>query len=145
MTRLQLNVGHAHKVTPRELVGAIAGECGIPGRCIGAIDIQDRFCVVEIAEELADDVLAVLNDRVFISGARVAAKKDGSAGTSAPRKPFAPGTRRQHPGKFGKKPRGATTGRKLYRDPTHKPEAAAPHEERASERPLKRRPNTEDY
>ena len=31
-----------------------------------------------------------------------------------PRKPFAPGQRRQRPGKFGKKPRGATLGRKAY-------------------------------
>ena len=84
MTGIRLNVGHMHGVTPREIVGAIAGECGIPGRCIGAIDIRNDSCVVDIAGNLADDVLAVLNTRVFISGTRVEAKKsDGTAGSSS--------------------------------------------------------------
>ncbi len=129
MTGIRLNVGHMHGVTPREIVGAIAGECGIPGRCIGAIDIRNDSCVVDIAGNLADDVLAVLNTRVFISGTRVEAKKsDGTAGSSS-RGPLAPGGRRQHSGKFGKKPRGATTGRKLYREPTRRPESSPQREE----------------
>ena len=53
MTGIRLNVGHMHGVTPREIVGAIAGECGIPGRCIGAIDIRNDSCVVDIAGNLA--------------------------------------------------------------------------------------------
>ena len=101
MARLQLNVGRMHNVTPRALVGAITGESGIQGRNIGAIVIQNRFSVVEVAVELADDVLNVLNGGVFISGVKIAAKLDGEAPHA--RKPFTPGTRRQHPGKFGKK------------------------------------------
>lgn len=129
MTGIRLNVGHAHGVTPREIVGAIAGECGIPGRCIGAINIRNDSCVVDIVENLADSVLAVLNTRVFISGTRVEAKKnDGTAGSSS-RRPFAPAGRRQHSGKFGKKPRGATTGRKLYREPGRRQESSAWHED----------------
>lgn len=140
MTGIRLNVGHMHGVTPREIVGAIAGECGIPGRCIGAIDIRNDSCVVDIAGNLADDVLAVLNTRVFISGTRVEAKKsDGTAGSSS-RGPLAPGGRRQHSGKFGKKPRGATTGRKLYREPTRRPESSL----RREESPLRKKRLEED-
>ncbi len=108
MTRLQLNVGHTHKATPRELVGAITGESGISSRNIGAISINKNFCVVEISQDVADDVLAVLNRGVFIAGIRVAAKVDSSKPVySRPRKPFAPGTRRQAPGKYGKKGRNS--------------------------------------
>lgn len=57
MRTLQISVGHAHDVTPRALVGAITGESGIPGRSIGAIDIRKNFCLVEVAADLAEQVL----------------------------------------------------------------------------------------
>ena len=107
MTKLHVNVGHMHKVTPRELVGAITGETGISSRHIGAISIQKGFCLVEISSDMAEDVMSVLNRGVFIAGTRVAAKMDsGRPGTPRPRKPGAPGARRQPPARYGKKPRG---------------------------------------
>ena len=112
MRRLHVNVGHVHNVTPRALVGAITGESGIPGRANGAIDIQKSFSAVDIAAELADHVLAVLNKGVFISGVRISAKEDDGTDAGS-RKPFAP-SRHAYPKKFGKKPRGATSGRKAY-------------------------------
>ena len=114
MSRLHIDVGQAHDVTPRALVGAITGESGIPGRSVGAIDIQNNFSIVEISAELAAHVLATLNTGVFISGVQVSAKAADETDSPHPRKPFAPGQRRQRPGKFGKKPRGATLGRKAY-------------------------------
>ena len=114
MSRLHIDVGQAHDVTPRALVGAITGESGIPGRSVGAIDIQNNFSIVEISAELAAHVLATLNKGVFISGVKVSAKAADETDSPHPRKPFAPGQRRQRPGKFGKKPRGATLGRKAY-------------------------------
>lgn len=107
MTKLQINAGHMHKVSPRELVGAIANECGVSSRDIGAISIRKQFSVVEVAAELADQVLAALNKGVFICGTRISAKADNSAaGTPYPRKTFGPGARRRQPGAYGKKPRG---------------------------------------
>lgn len=115
MSRLHIDVGRAHDVTPRALVGAITGESGIPGRSVGAIDIQNDFSIVEISAEVAAHVLATLNNKgVFISGVKVSAKAADETDSPHPRKPFAPGQRRQRPGKFGKKPRGATLGRKAY-------------------------------
>lgn len=113
MRKLQLNVGHAHRVAPGQVVGAITGECGIPSSAIGAISIQPHCSLVEIAEDVADDVLAVLQKGVFICGIRVTARADSGKGTMTPtRKRFA-GARRQHPGKFGKKMR---TGKEATRD-----------------------------
>ena len=137
MTRLHINVGHAHKVSPGEMVGAITGECGIPGRSIGAISIQNHFSLVEVQSDLADDVLTVLNRGVFIAGTRVTAKQDSGAGGPYQRKNFGPGARAprgprpgyparnpreggnaagggkrfSHPDKWGRKPRGAEDDR----------------------------------
>ncbi len=74
MVRLFFNVGSKMQVAPRDLVGAIAGETGIPGRSIGAIEIHDRFSFVEVAPELADDVMNVMNGSQ-IRGFRVAVEK----------------------------------------------------------------------
>lgn len=88
-------------------MGAIANECGVSSRDIGAISIRKQFSVVEVAAELADQVLAALNKGVFICGTRISAKADNSAaGTPYPRKTFGPGARRRQPGAYGKKPRG---------------------------------------
>jgi ATP-dependent RNA helicase DeaD len=74
MTRLFFNVGSKMQVAPRDIVGAVAGEAGIPGRSIGAIEIHDRFSFVEVASELADDVMAVMNGSQ-IRGFRVAVER----------------------------------------------------------------------
>ncbi len=57
MVRLWLNVGAAHGIRPRDIVGAIAGETGIPGRAIGAIEIQPQQTFVDVAERHATQVL----------------------------------------------------------------------------------------
>ncbi len=74
MVRLFFNVGAKMQVAPRDLVGAIAGEAGIPGRSIGAIEIHDRFSFVEVPPDLADDVMNVMNGSQ-IRGFRVAVEK----------------------------------------------------------------------
>ncbi len=57
MVRLWLNVGEAHGIRPRDIVGAIAGESGIPGRAIGAIEIHPQQTFVDVAEQHAAEVL----------------------------------------------------------------------------------------
>jgi ATP-dependent RNA helicase DeaD len=57
MVRLWLNVGAAHGIRPRDIVGAIAGETGIPGRAIGPIEIQPQQTFVDVAERHAGQVL----------------------------------------------------------------------------------------
>lgn len=48
MTRLFIGAGREAGLRPSDIVGAIANEAGIASRRIGAIDISDRFCLVEV-------------------------------------------------------------------------------------------------
>jgi ATP-dependent RNA helicase DeaD len=57
MVRILLDVGKAHGVRPGDVVGAIAGEAGIPGRSIGAIDIRTNQTFVDVKEDHAEKVL----------------------------------------------------------------------------------------
>jgi ATP-dependent RNA helicase DeaD len=59
-TRLFVGAGRAAGVRPQDLVGAIAGESRLSGRDIGAIEISDRFSLVEVPESTADEVIAAL-------------------------------------------------------------------------------------
>ena len=57
MVRLFIDAGRNAGVRPADIVGAIAGETGLPGQAIGAIDLYDRFAFVEVPAESADQVL----------------------------------------------------------------------------------------
>jgi ATP-dependent RNA helicase DeaD len=57
MVRLFLDAGRRSGVRPADIVGAIANEAGIPGREIGAIDIHDRFSLVEVPARFERQVL----------------------------------------------------------------------------------------
>ncbi len=60
MTRLFVGAGRAAGIRPQDLVGAIAGETSLSGRDIGAIEIADRFSLVEVPEAAADEVVAAM-------------------------------------------------------------------------------------
>jgi len=59
-TRLFVGTGRSAGVRPQDLVGAITGKSNLSGRDIGAIEIADRFSLVEVPEAAADDVVAAL-------------------------------------------------------------------------------------
>ena len=61
MVRLFINVGRKANVGPREIVGAITGECGIEGDMIGGIDIYDKFSFVEIPRDFVEHVIKKMN------------------------------------------------------------------------------------
>jgi len=75
MVRLYINAGREAGVRPQDLVGAITGEAGITGRQVGAIDIADRFSLVEVPEELAEEVMTALEGRQ-IRGKRIRLRHD---------------------------------------------------------------------
>jgi len=60
MTKLFVGAGRSAGIRPQDLVGAIAGETRLSGRDIGAIEIADRFTLVEVPESAADEVVAAL-------------------------------------------------------------------------------------
>jgi ATP-dependent RNA helicase DeaD len=65
MVRFFLSVGRMHNVAPKDIVGAIAGETGIPGKAIGAIRILDSYSFVEIPREYATEVYTIMKDRTI--------------------------------------------------------------------------------
>jgi ATP-dependent RNA helicase DeaD len=75
MARLFISLGREAGITPRDLVGAIANEAGLPGRDISGIEVTDRFSLVEVPEEAADFVVEALNG-VRMRGRRVAVRRD---------------------------------------------------------------------
>ena len=74
-TRLYIGAGRKAKVRPGDLVGAIANEAGIDAGAIGAVRITDRYSLVEVPEEVADDVIAALQ-ATTIKGKRVQVRRD---------------------------------------------------------------------
>jgi ATP-dependent RNA helicase DeaD len=57
MVRLFLDIGRNHRIGPADIVGAIANEGKVPGKAIGAIDIYDRFTLVDVPNEFAKQVI----------------------------------------------------------------------------------------
>jgi ATP-dependent RNA helicase DeaD len=70
MARLHINAGRQSGILPVDLVGAIANEAGISSRAFGAIDIADRYSLVEVADEVADAVSHALR-RSTLKGKKV--------------------------------------------------------------------------
>ena len=60
MVRLFINVGKKQKIRPGDILGAIAGESGMPGKLIGCIDMFDKYTFVEVPREYAKDVLKAM-------------------------------------------------------------------------------------
>jgi ATP-dependent RNA helicase DeaD len=55
--RLFVGIGKAKGVRPQDLVGAIAGESRLRGTDIGAITMNNHYCVVEVPAAAIDDVV----------------------------------------------------------------------------------------
>jgi ATP-dependent RNA helicase DeaD len=58
--RLFIGAGREAGIRPGDLVGAITGEADVPSRSLGAIEIADRFSLVDVPEALADRIIAAL-------------------------------------------------------------------------------------
>ena len=75
MARVFVGAGRKLKVRPADLVGAIIGEAGLESRSIGAIEIGDRFSIVEVPEDEANRVIDALS-RTTIRGKSVTVRRD---------------------------------------------------------------------
>lgn len=58
--RYYLGVGRNHRVSPKDIVGAIAGESGIASSEIGRIKLFDKFSTVELPEGIPEALLQIL-------------------------------------------------------------------------------------
>ncbi|EON77410.1 Cold-shock DEAD-box protein A [Lunatimonas lonarensis] len=65
MARLFLNLGKKDRIRPNDIVGAIAGETGVPGRSIGGIDIFENFSFVDVPKKDVNHVISVMNSNTI--------------------------------------------------------------------------------
>jgi ATP-dependent RNA helicase DeaD len=73
--RIHVSAGRQAGIRPGDLVGAITGEAGIGARSIGAIEIADRFSLVEVPGELADAIIEALR-KSRIKGKKVPVRRE---------------------------------------------------------------------
>lgn len=70
MVRLFVNIGKDDNISPRHIVGAIAGETGLSGNLIGAIDVYNNFTFVEVPREDGHKVLQIMKNN-YINGNKI--------------------------------------------------------------------------
>ena len=79
VARLYIGAGRNSSIRPADLVGAIVNEAGVDARAIGAIQITDRFSLVEVPDEIADGIIETLR-ATKIKGKRVPVRRDREQG-----------------------------------------------------------------
>lgn len=82
---LRIPLGREHQIRPKDIVGALAGETGIPGSVIGAINIYDTYSTVDVPLDVADQVVEGMKGKTI---ARVRLPRPieivGAPGTTSP-------------------------------------------------------------
>ncbi|MEO5739187.1 MAG: DbpA RNA binding domain-containing protein, partial [Vicinamibacterales bacterium] len=73
--RLFVGAGRNEGIRPGDLVGAITGEADVPSRSLGAIEIADKFSLVEVPDSLADRIIAALK-ATKIRGKKVTVRRE---------------------------------------------------------------------
>ena len=124
MVRMLIDVGRRHRVSPGDIVGAIANEADIPGKVIGAIDVNKNYTLVDIPSQFVEQVLETMRGS-SIRGQRMNLRRASAEGmksiVNAPRgrdsgydkgkpKRTFKGKRKQTGG-FKKKGKGTPTGK----------------------------------
>ena len=79
MTVLFIGAGKKMGIRPADLVGAIAGEAGVPSSVIGAIKIAENFSLVEVPQPMATAITAALR-QTTLRGQRVTVRRDRDSG-----------------------------------------------------------------
>ena len=73
--RLWINLGREAGIRPKDLVGAIANETSLTGRDVGAIEIRNRFSLVEVPAGAVDEVITALS-RTHLRGKKPSVRHD---------------------------------------------------------------------
>lgn len=61
MTGVRISIGRKDRITPNHILGAAAGETGLPGKVFGAINIQDTYSIIDVPKEHRKTVVQKLN------------------------------------------------------------------------------------
>lgn len=101
MARLFVNIGKNHGVTPGDILGAVAGESGIPGRVVGSIDMYDGYTFVDVPRKYSDQVLGAMEHaRIKGKSVRIERASEGGGGGKGSR-----GDRGERGGRGGRRGR----------------------------------------
>ncbi|MFO0522265.1 MAG: DEAD/DEAH box helicase [bacterium] len=84
MVRVWVGAGRNAGLRPSDLVGAIANEAGVSSREIGAIEIEDRFSLVEVSDHIAEQAVQALRS-TSLRGQRVVVRQDQPKRSTKPR------------------------------------------------------------
>ena len=70
-----IGAGRQAGIRPADLVGAITNEAGIQSRDLGAIEITDRFSLVEVPDDQVDAIVAAMR-QATLRGQKVPVRRD---------------------------------------------------------------------
>jgi ATP-dependent RNA helicase DeaD len=84
MVRVFVGAGRNAGLRPADIVGAIANEAGVSAREIGAIEIEDRFSLVEVSDHVAELAVQALR-ATSLRGQKVTVRRDQPKRASAPK------------------------------------------------------------
>ncbi len=73
MERVTISIGRMDKIAPKHILGAVAGESGLPGRLFGAIDIKRDYTTIDVPKEHKKHIVKSINNK-RINGKTVSAK-----------------------------------------------------------------------
>ncbi|MCW5557087.1 MAG: DEAD/DEAH box helicase [Verrucomicrobiae bacterium] len=73
MKRLWLNVGRMDRIQPKDIVGCILGESGVPPVSVGRVQLFERHSLVDVSTSFEGQILEALN-RASVRGRRLKAK-----------------------------------------------------------------------
>ncbi|MDY3202248.1 MAG: DEAD/DEAH box helicase [Methanocorpusculum sp.] len=65
MVRFRISLGKNQQIRPKDIVGAFAGECDIPGSSIGRIDLYNNYSYVDVPLEHANLVAEVMGSKTI--------------------------------------------------------------------------------
>ncbi len=73
MKRLWLNIGRMDRIQPRDIVGCILGETGLPAATVGRVQLFERHSLVDISATFESQILESLN-RAAVKGRKLKVK-----------------------------------------------------------------------
>lgn len=95
MERFRIEVGHAHRVMPGNIVGAIANEAGLDSKDIGRINIYDDYSTIDLPIGMPEEIFKDLK-KIWVVGKTLNISRiDSSSDTGKSQG-------KSHPGKFAR-------------------------------------------
>jgi ATP-dependent RNA helicase DeaD len=84
MVRVFVGAGRNAGLRPADIVGAIANEAGVSAREIGAIEIEERFSLVEVSDHVAELAVQALR-ATSLRGQKVTVRRDQPKRAAVPK------------------------------------------------------------